>query len=96
MSRATEVLKIHLVQEIKVTRVRFLNRRQPTYTPPAETVNCGVPVAAVHADPVTCIHTRIDLRRITHARPSSGVPALTTSENVITSITFASVRRQYQ
>jgi hypothetical protein len=34
-----------------VARVRFLNKRKPTRTPAAAVVNCGLPVAAVHAGP---------------------------------------------
>jgi hypothetical protein len=79
-----------------VTRVRFLNRRRLTRTSPTAVVNCGLPVAAVHVVLVTCIDTRNDFRGITNARPSLSVPALTASENVTTSITLASVRRQYQ
>ena len=79
-----------------MTRVRFPNRRQLTRTPPTEVVKCGLPVAAVHAGPVTHIYTRNDFWGITNASPSPSVPALTTSENGATSIPFASVRRQYQ
>lgn len=79
-----------------MTRVRFLYGRQLTRTPPVAVANCGMPVAAVHAGPVTCICIRNDFRGMTHARPSPGVPALTTSEDVTTSIRFDSVRRQYQ
>jgi hypothetical protein len=52
-----------------VTRGRFLNRRQLTRTPPTEVVNCGLPVAAVHAGFVTYIYTPNDFRGITNARP---------------------------
>ena len=79
-----------------MTCVRFLNRRGTTRTPPAAVVNCVLPVAAVYAGSATCIYTLNDCRGITHARPSPSVPALSTSKNIYNSITFASVRRQYQ
>jgi hypothetical protein len=89
------VLKIHLVLEIKMTRVRFLNRRH-TRTPITAVVNRGLQVAAVHAGLVTYIHTGNEFRAIISARPSPNVPALTASEIITTSIKFASVQRQYQ
>jgi len=95
-SRKAVVLKIHLVWEIKVTGFRFINRRWLTRTPPTAVVNCGTPVAAVHAGLLTCIYTRNGFREITNACPSPSVLALNTSENVTSCIKFASVRRQYQ
>jgi hypothetical protein len=96
LSRKAVVLKIHLVREIKVTGLRFLNWRRLTRTPPTAVVNCGPPVAAVHAGLLTCIHTRNGFREITNACPSPSVLAFKTSENVTSCIKFASVRRPYQ
>jgi hypothetical protein len=97
LSRKAVVLKIHLVRELKVTGLRFLNRRRLTRRPPTAVVNCGLPVTAVHAGLLTyIIYTRNGFREITNACPSPTVLALTTSENVTACITFASVRRQYQ
>jgi hypothetical protein len=79
-----------------VTPAGFLNRGRLIRTPLTTVVNCGLPVAAVHVGLVTYIHTQNEFRGITNARSSPSVPASTTSENVTTSITFASVRRQYQ
>jgi hypothetical protein len=90
------VLKIHLVREIKVTGLRFPNRRRLTRRPPTAVVNCGLRVTAVHAGLLTYIYVRNGFRQIPNARPSPSVPTFTASENVTTSLTFASLRSQYQ
>ena len=78
-----------------MTRVKLLNRRRLTRSPTA-VANCSLPVTAVHADLLTYIHARNGFRGITNARPSPSVPTFTVSGNDTMSLTYASLRSQYQ
>jgi PEP-CTERM motif len=77
-----------MVQEMKMSRKKFMDRKQLTRATLTAVVSCVLPVAAAHANPVTYNYTGNDFSIAANTIPD--FPGYTTNDNVTISLTLAS------
>jgi hypothetical protein len=85
------VLKIGLVQEMKMSRTKYMNREQLSRAAlTGVAISCVLPIAASHADPVSASALVTTTRNLLTRPTSSSVSAFTMSDRVAAPIVFAS------